>query len=58
LDPSCRNFCYYRGLYKVKVLTKSEGYWIIEALENLQDYVDHKKVTVKAGEKRLFYQAI
>ncbi len=46
-------FSYYKGLYKVKVLTKSEGYWIIEALENLQDYVNYKKVTVKAGERSI-----
>jgi hypothetical protein len=46
-------FSYYKGLYKVKVLTKSGGYWIIEALETLQDYVDYKKVTVKAGEKSI-----
>jgi len=46
-------FCYYKGLYKVKVLTKSEGYWIIEALEDLQDYMDYKKVTVKLGEKSI-----
>jgi len=47
------NFCYYKGSYKVKVLTKSDGYWIIEALENFQDYVDYKKVTVKAGERSI-----
>lgn len=43
--------CYYKGVYKVKVLAKSEGYWIVEALEDLQDYVNYKKVTIKAGEK-------
>ncbi len=47
------NFCYYKGLCKVKVLTKSEGYWIIEALEDFQDYVDYKKVTVKTGERSI-----
>ncbi len=45
--------CYYKGVYKVKVLTKSEGYWIIEALEDLQDYINYKKVTIKAGEKSI-----
>ena len=47
------NFCYYRGLNKVKILTKSDGYWIIEALEDFQDYVDHNKVTLKAGERSI-----
>jgi len=46
-------FCYYKGVYKVKVLTKSEGYFIIEALEDLQDFFDHKKVIVKAGERSI-----
>ncbi len=45
--------CYYKGVYKVKVLTKSEGYWIIEALEDFQDYVNNKKITIKAGEKNI-----
>ena len=44
---------YYKGLYKVKVMTKSEGYWIVEALEDFDDSVDGEKVTVKAGERRI-----
>jgi len=44
---------YYRGLYKVKVVTKSEGYWIVEALENFDDFVDSEKVSVKKGERRI-----
>ena len=43
---------YYKGLYKVKVLTQSEGYWIVEALENFDDSVSGKRVTVKEGEQR------
>jgi hypothetical protein len=44
---------YYKGLYKVKVVTKSEGYWIVEALEDFEDSVDGEKVAVKAGERRI-----
>jgi hypothetical protein len=44
---------YYKGLYKVKVVTQSEGYWIVEALEDFDDNVDGEKVTVKTGERRI-----
>jgi predicted ATP-grasp superfamily ATP-dependent carboligase len=44
---------YYRGVYKVKVVTESEGYWIVEALEEFEDEVDGEKVTVKVGEQRI-----
>jgi len=44
---------YYKGLYKVKVLTESEGYWIVEAQEDFDDSIDGEKVTVKAGERRI-----
>ena len=44
---------YYKGIHKVKVLTKSEGYWIVEALEDFEDEVDCKKVKVKVGEQRI-----
>ena len=44
---------FYKGVYKVKVVTESEGYWIIEALEEFEDDVDGKKVTVKIGEQRI-----
>ena len=44
---------FYKGLHKVKVLTESESYWIVEALEDFEDYLDEKKVTVKAGEQRI-----
>ena len=46
-------FYYYKGLYKVKIATESEGYWIVEALEDFEDYVDGEKVTVKTGERRI-----
>jgi hypothetical protein len=44
---------YYRGLHKVKVLTKSEGYWIVEALEDFVDCVDGCQIKVKLGEQRI-----
>lgn len=44
---------YYKGLYKVKVMTESEGYWIVEAQEDFADTVDGEKVPVKAGERRI-----
>ena len=47
------DFYYYKGLYKVKVLTESEGYWIVEAQEDFDDYLDGEKVSVKTGEQRI-----
>ena len=44
---------YYKGLYKVKVVTESEGYWIVEAQEDFEDFEDDKKIQVKAGEQRI-----
>ncbi len=44
---------YYKGLYRVKRLTESEGYWIVEALEDFDDYLDDQKVPVKVGEQRI-----
>ena len=44
---------YYKGKHKVKVMTKSAGYWIVEALEEFDDVVDGEKVTVKIGERRI-----
>jgi Leu/Phe-tRNA-protein transferase len=44
---------YYNGKHKVKVVTESAGYWIVEALEEFEDVVDGEKVTVKAGERRI-----
>jgi predicted ATP-grasp superfamily ATP-dependent carboligase len=44
---------YYTGVHKVKVLTESEGYWIVEALEEFDDDVDGERVTVKVGEQRI-----
>lgn len=44
---------YYKGVHKVKVVTESEGYWIVEALEEFEDSVDGEKVTVRVGERRI-----
>jgi hypothetical protein len=47
------NIRYYKGVHKVKLLTKSEGYWIVEALEDFDDFVDSQIIRVKAGEQRI-----
>jgi len=44
---------FYKGRFMVKVLTKSHGYWIVEALEPFEDLVSGEKVQVKAGERRI-----
>ncbi len=44
---------FYKGKFMVKVLTKSRGYWIVEALEPFEDLVSGEKVHVKAGERRI-----
>jgi hypothetical protein len=44
---------YYRGLYKVKVITQSEGHWTIEALEDFEDCLEKERIPVKVGEQRI-----
>ena len=44
---------YYRGQHPVRVLTLSEGYWIVESLEEFEDTIDGQKVPVKVGEQRI-----
>lgn len=44
---------YYRGKYKVKIVTESVGYVTVEALEDFDDIVDGEQVTVKKGETRI-----
>jgi len=44
---------YYKGKHKVRVVTESAGYWMVEALEEFNDSVDGKEVTVKVGERRI-----
>ena len=48
---------YYKGLYRVKVITESKGYWIVEALENFKDCIEGEKVPVKVGERRIVQPA-
>ncbi len=49
MDP----FYYYKGKNKVKIITESEGYWIVEALEDFKDCLEGENVPVKAGERRI-----
>ena len=44
---------YYKGRFKVKVVTESVGYLTVEAMEDFDDIVDGEKVTVKVGERRI-----
>ena len=44
---------YYKGKFKVKVVTESVGYLTVEALEDFDDVVGGEKVTVKVGERRI-----
>ena len=44
---------FYKGVHKVKVVTESEGYWIVEALEDFEDDVNGEKITVRIGEQRI-----
>ena len=44
---------FYKGKFTVKILTKSPGYWIVEALEPFEDLVHGEKVHVKTGERRI-----
>lgn len=43
----------YKGLYRVKIVTETEGYWIVEALEDFNDCVDGEEIKVKKGERRI-----
>jgi hypothetical protein len=44
---------FYKGKHMVKVLTKSRGNWIVEALEPFEDHVYGEAVKVKTGERRI-----
>ena len=44
---------FYKGKFKVKVVTESVGYLTVEALEDFEDIVGSEKVTVKKGERRI-----
>ena len=44
---------FYKGIHKVKIVTISVGYYIIEAQESFEDIIKGKKVLVKKGEQRI-----
>jgi len=44
---------YYKGKHKVRVLTKSRGHWIVEALEQFEDTLYGQRVNVKTGERHI-----
>ena len=44
---------FYKGIHKVKVITESVGYYIVEAQESFEDFVEGKKILVKKGEQRI-----
>jgi Leu/Phe-tRNA-protein transferase len=44
---------YYKGKHEVRVVTKSVGYWIVEAMEEFEDEVEGEKVMVGVGERRI-----
>jgi len=44
---------YYKGKHKVRVLTKSRGNWIIEALEPFEDVISGQQANVKVGDRRI-----
>jgi hypothetical protein len=44
---------YYKGLHRVRVATQSQGYLIVEALEDFEDCVNGQTTKVKAGEQRI-----
>jgi len=44
---------YYKGVHRVRIVTRSEGYWIVEALEDFDDSVNDEKVHVRKGERRI-----
>jgi hypothetical protein len=47
------DFYFYKGYYRVKVLTRSKDYWVVEAQEDFEDQLNGEKVAVKAGEQRI-----
>jgi hypothetical protein len=44
---------FYKGKHKVRVLTRSQGNWIVEALEPFEDIVRGERVKVKSKERRI-----
>ena len=44
---------YYKGLYKVKIVTESIGYYTIEAQEVFEDIFNGEKIKVMKGDQRI-----
>jgi hypothetical protein len=44
---------YYKGKHKVKIMTKTRGNWIVEALEPFEDIVNGEEMPVKTKERRI-----
>lgn len=44
---------YYKGKFRVAVLSMSEGNYVVEALEGFEDEVYGKVERVKVGERRI-----
>ncbi len=44
---------YYKGKYRVKVITESVGYVTVKAVEDFEDIVEGEKILVKKGETRI-----
>ena len=44
---------FYKGKHKVRILTRTKGNWIVEALEPFEDTVNNQRLQVKAKERRI-----
>ncbi len=44
---------FYKGKHRVKVVTRSRGNWIVEALEPFEDIVNGEKLKVETKERRI-----
>ena len=44
---------FYKGIHKVKVVTESIGYYIVEALESFEDYLEGKRIKIRKGDQRI-----
>jgi len=44
---------YYKGKHKVRILTRTQGNWIVEALEPFEDVVNDQRMQVKIKERRI-----
>ena len=44
---------YYKGKYKVEILTRSRGHWVVKAHEDFQDVIQGETVNVMAGAERI-----